>query len=845
MKKLFIFDVYNFFFRAYYALPNLFAENGKPIGAVHGFLSMILRYLIEKPDYVLLALDSGVATFRNDIYSQYKANRSTVEDNLKQQFDILREAIDAFDIPNFNMIGYEADDIIASAVKKFCNQGIEIFIFSSDKDLLQLHKYCPNTYLRDPIKNIVITDEYIFAKYGVCHTKLLDVFSLAGDASDNIPGVPGIGIKTAVDLIKTYGSLELVLENVLAIKQNKRREMLILHSQDAILSKSLISLYYDIDISLSMNDLEFKEFNFYNISSFLHKYSLKSIFEFIQNKNLVIAVNDVDGINKDVLSTVVLNMSTKDLLKNATYIGYVAIYYHQDNKELFLGYNSEYVYKFDISELLDSDSLISHIFKASYIIKVFDNAKELMKVSTINSAEHLNLMAYSLDTVRKNLTNIINEFCNTQFDVTNMLVIPSLMIKAYNALKILILNSGCSSIYYDIERSLIPIVANMEATGIMMDRDILARIHKETEIEIEKVETQIFEKVGHEFLISSTKQLSDILFNEDKLNIRPKTKKLKSGVYSTDYDSLVYLASQGHTIAILLIEWRSLTKIKTTYTEGLIKFYNHETQRVHTTYNTDGTTTGRLSSNNPNMQNIPIDRKIKMAFVAKKDHIFLSADYSQIEIRLLAYMANSELIKKALRDGLDIHVETAKNVFHLPNSESVTDELRKKAKAINFGIIYGISAYGLSKNLNISISEASQYIASYFECYPDIKNYINNAKLKSQMNGYSETYFGRMCKIDTNNLNNHDRNSIDRFAVNATLQGSAADIIKRAMIVLYKEFGRNVMVLQIHDELIFEFPKNAIKSFIPKVKCIMENISNLELIVDFKIGENLMEMERV
>ncbi|ETO91555.1 MAG: DNA polymerase I [Candidatus Xenolissoclinum pacificiensis L6] len=820
MKKLLVFDAYNFLFRAYYALPPLESPEGMPISAVYGFLKMVFRYITkETPEYVLIACDSGDASFRKEIFPQYKGNRPEILDDLVPQFSILRESLECCNLPYIEYSGYEADDIIATAVDKF--RDTQIIVFSSDKDLSQLLSY-KHISIFDPLKNTYISEESLFKKYGVFSDKLIDVMSLAGDTSDNIPGIPGIGYKTAALLVNSYGDLDGILKNASSIPQKKRRENIETFAENALIARQLISLSIQVPIQQNLADLVYNRPEYSTISGFINKYGMFSLSSYLQDRHLI---------NEDPISTYSL-VSCDELKKHVLFSGYLTILVSTEHivcGTLQYAHNLEYSKVDQISDLITSESILKITFDINHLYKLYNKCRSVFDILTA---------AYSINTNKHTMSNLVNHYLQRALpqDVVNQ---GLLLFEMFRKIQSSMYKAKVMTLYENIDKPLSHYIHQMELKGVKVNATILHDLENQINTEIQSLEQEIYKIIGYQFSISSNQQLSDALFTHMKL---PKSRKLKSGFYSTDSYSLEILYEQGFQVCGILLEWKKLYKILTTYTTSLIKYINPDSSRIHTSYSTTSTSTGRMSSTNPNLQNIPRTSMVRKAFIAEKNHKLLSVDYSQIEIRILAYIADIPELKEALYAGEDIHTITAQKIF---SAKHITTEMRQKAKTINFGIIYGITPFGLAKRLNISIERATCYIREYLEKYPNIQKYMTDTKEYAKKNGFIKTIFGRKCYIE--NINSHKvplRNFAERVAINAPLQGSAADILRNAIVQIgrHKEIC-NTMIMQIHDELVFEVPIQAVDSYIIKIRSIMEQaFPDIPLQVDFKIGDNLLEM---
>lgn len=881
--RLFLIDAYGFVFRAYHSLPPLTSPDNTPVGAVYGFTNMILKLKSRtKPEdghhHMLVVFDSGRKTFRNDIYQEYKANRPPAPEDLVPQFPIIREAAEALGLPSISSDGYEADDIIATYVGIAKEKGFDVTIVSSDKDLMQL--VGGNIEMFDAMKDKKIGPEEVKEKFGVFPDKVLDVLALMGDSSDNIPGVPGIGPKTASELINEYGSLDNLLSHVDEIKQNKRRETIKQHKEDALISRQLASLYDKVPVS---DDLE--KFNVYEpdkekLFEFLNKYGFKSLVARLSKQMGEIGNVKEQAINvtkktdkKDFL--VIRNKSdlTKwlekagssgklvvypDFSQEKSLTGIVLAASISDACYIELGQQKiQATFDFGTSEST-TDVYMEELrgyFENSAILKIGCDIKELLKHHDMEPIDDVLLLSYVLDGAKNKygLRELIKEHFGA--DITegnsphNRCTLVCYIFQLHEYFRRRLFNERLNVVYETIERPLIKVLASMEKTGVKVDIMVLRKLSGEFASYLVKLEKEIYSLTGHEFNIASPKQLGEVLFEE--MNIAGG-KKTKTGSYSTGADILEELSAQGHIIAQKVLEWREFSKLKSTYTDALTEQINASTGRIHTTFAMTVASTGRLSSINPNLQNIPIrseyGRKIRNAFVAEKGMKIISADYSQIELRLLAHFADIPTMKQAFKEGKDIHAITASQVFGVP-LDKVDSQLRRNAKTINFGIIYGQSAFGLAAQLGIGRREAASYIDVYFKQYPGIKNYMEKAKEYAREHGFVETIYGRKCYLEgIKDKNPSIRGFAERAAINAPLQGTAADIIKKAMINIHRQlvdiYPKTKMILQIHDELLFETPENDAEEIGRLVKKEMEGIVRLSIpiVAEVKIGTHWGEV---
>ena len=914
-QRLILVDGSGYIFRAFYALPPMSREDGTPVNAVFGFTSMLLKLSEDmEGENILVVFDAARTTFRNAIYKEYKANRSEPPEELVPQFDLIKKATTAIGLKSLEVENYEADDIIATYVKIAKKENIETLVISSDKDLMQLIQDGVSLY--DPMKNIKIGPEAVLEKFGVSPDKVIDVQALAGDSSDNVPGVPGIGVKTASQLINEYGSLEKLLDNASSIKQEKRRESLLNNAELAIVSKKLVSLFSDVPIPYKISDLKWTPRNDDNLLAFLKENNFKRLENryfypeqagnsqpesknIEQNYNLITKLSDLQNLIDECIKCGVIAVDTETDSINAVQANLVGVsistkpgtaYYiplrHIENSVPLL--IDEKLDQKDKIEQINFDSainLLKKILQDPSIIKVGHNIKfdmlvfsqkrngsinlypvhDTMCMSYVNDA---NRYSHKLDSLAKDFfdheTIKYDDVCGRGAkqvtfdkihpnDVLNYAAEDAdYCLRIFLALKEELFISKLNSVYERIERPLINVIANMEKEGILIDKSTLNALSIEFQDKLTLLQKKIYESCGEEFNIASPKQLGEILF--EKLNL-PQDKKSKTGNYSTSISVLEGLSTKGFEIADLIIEWRTLSKLKSTYTDALQESINKQTKRVHTSYSMASASTGRLASTNPNLQNIPIrtsdGRRIREAFIAKDGYKLISADYSQIELRLMAHAANETEMIKAFNENVDIHAQTASKVFGIP-IEDLDSETRRSAKAINFGIIYGISSFGLSKQLSCSQSEAKNFIESYFDQFPKIKIYMDAMIENAKMKGYVETFFGRRIPIKgINSKNFQERSFAERQSINAPIQGSAADIIKRAMIKIHNVFQeKNIeskMLLQVHDELVFECPKDEINTVSNLIKKEMEQANlplfplNIPIVVDFGEADNWSE----
>ena len=890
----YLIDGSGYIFRAYYALPPLSRKSdGLPTGAVSGFCSMLFKLLedsrsddsIHKPTHFAVIFDSAKKNFRNDIYTEYKANRSETPEDLVPQFEYIRKAVKAFSLPSIELINYEADDLLATYAKQIVEAGAKVTVISSDKDLMQL--VSKKIRLYDPMKNKVLGENEVFEKFGVKPNQVIDVQSLAGDPSDNIPGVPGIGVKTAAELINKYKTLDTLLKNINEIPQNKRRETLLANKDKAILSKKLVTLKNDVPINEKPEDFIMKNVDKEKLFKFLREMEFNRLLSqaisfygesqvsvssepnlikkkaernintksyecILDEKNLdkwikILEEKTVIAVDTETSS---LNPLETDLVGiSFSYAPNKACYIPLAHKEKSL--KKETVLK-KIKSLLEDPSIkkVGQNIKFDFIV-LKQNGIE------INSIEDTMLISYTLDagTNRHNMDTLseihlghktisFKELVGTGKNKLNFSEIElnkateyaaedaDVTLRLYENLKERLDEEKLNKIYECFEKPMVKLLSKLEFNGIKVDANHLKKLSSRFEKKLKNIEKDIYVLAGREFNIGSPKQLGEIIYNELKI---AKLKKTKKGSLATNANVLEDLASTGHKFPNLILEWRQISKLKNTYSDALQEHISSKTKRVHTSFLLAATNTGRLASSDPNLQNIPIKtedgKEIRKAFIADKGNILISADYNQIEMRILADMADVKELKKAFKNEEDIHSLTASQVFNIP-IDKVNEDLRRKAKAINFGIIYGITQYGLAKQISVSNHEALDFINAYFKKFPEIKDYMNSTIKSCRTKGYVNNIFGRRIHLrGINDKNFSVRSFQERAAINAPIQGSAADIIRLAMIKLDeitendKKFKAK-MLLQIHDELIFECSKND-KTYVQKtIKDAMISVSS-------------------
>jgi len=909
----YLIDGSGYIFRAYYALPPLTRKSdGLPTGAVSGFCSMLFKLLedsksdqnLQKPTHFAVIFDSARKTFRNEIYSDYKANRSEAPDDLAPQFEYIRKSVLAFNLPSVELINYEADDLIATYVDQILNEGAKVTIVSSDKDLMQLYR--KNVRIFDPMKNKFISDEDIKNKFGVDASKVIDVQALAGDSSDNVPGVPGIGVKTAAELINKYGSLEKLLKSTHEIKQNKRRETLTENKDKAIISKKLVTLKQDTPVKVNLSEFSLKQIDKEKLYKFLREMEFNRLLSSVisaygEPKLLGVEKNTQPKENQKIINKkeyyLINNIKEIDeWIREAEEVGEVAVDTETNSLDphqadligislsskigkacyIPIGHKSKRNIKKDLvlkklKPLLEDPSIkkIGQNIKFDFIILSNQGIN-------ISSMEDTMLMSYVLDAGknRHNMDTLSEIHLNhkttkfkdlvgsgkkeinfSEVDVDKAKdyaaedadITFRLYKKFYGSLKA----EKMINIYEVFEKPMIKILAFMEMEGIKIDNKFLKILSSKFEKKIEKIQKEVFKISKKEFNIASPKQLGEIIYNDLKIAGLKKTKK---GGFATSAAVLEDLAFRGNKFPQLVLDWRQISKLKNTYTDSLPEHINPKTKRIHTSFLLAATTTGRLASSDPNLQNIPIKsedgKDIRKTFIAKEDHVLISADYNQIEMRILADLADVKELKKAFKNNEDIHSLTASQIFNIDIKE-VDHDQRRKAKAINFGIIYGISQYGLAKQINVSNYEAEEFLNSYFAKFPEIKTYMDQTIKFCRKSGFVNNIFGRKSHfISINDKNFNVRNFQERAAINAPIQGSASEIMRLAMIRLDKRlneatFKETKMLLQIHDELIFEAPKKDEKRISKIIIEEMTSVANsdqhsfsIPLTVDLNTGDN-------
>jgi DNA polymerase I len=910
-QRLVLIDGSGFIFRAYHKLPPLTRHDGLPIGAVYGFTAMLLKLREEmQSSHMVVVFDAKGDNFRHQLFPQYKANRPPAPEDLIPQFPYCRKAATALNIEIIEQVGAEADDIIATYVRMSEIGNMPVCIVSSDKDLMQMLAR-PNVELFDPLKNTYINHDDVLKKFGVVASQVAEVQAIMGDNVDNIAGVKGIGAKGAADLINQFGTIENMLNRINEISKNKQRELIETQRAELLISKQLVSLKEDCEdlpaiSSLTTRPLDNKIFSDFcdemgfktlrrrvetltnsssNNSAVTPKQQVNKDYHLVQDMaelTLIIAeikqyglvAFDVETTSLDAMQAELVGISLCYKAGLAYYIPLTHQFaeglFHQTNNSsdnLIENHN----YQLPTNQVIEA---LQPILSSADIIKIGHNIKYDMQImqrygAPINGIHDTMLLSYCLRAglTQHNMDKVAEDALQVQTIKYNDVVgsgkaqkcfnevslkaaldyaaeDADITLQLYHHLRAELLALKLASLYERIERPMPSVVQMMEANGVRIDALYLNELSKQFASDMQILEKDIFESAGFEFNIASPKQIGEVLF--EKLQLKGGKKSGKTGAYVTDAETLEELAIQ-HPLPAKILEWRQLAKLRSTYTESLPKQINPTTGRVHTSYSLASTTTGRLSSNEPNLQNIPIrtqqGRLIRQAFIPANGFKLMSADYSQIELRLLAHIADITPLKQAFAEGVDIHTVTASQVFGVPQDQ-VDFELRRKAKTINFGIIYGISAHGLSMRLGIPRSLAAEYIDLYFKQYSGIAEYMSQCRSNAKQYGYVETLWGRRCHLPMiNSKIGTQRAFAERAAINAPLQGSAADIIKKAMIavhnLLQSEQTKSRMLLQVHDELVFEIAHDE-NWLIDKIKLAMQNVAHLSvpLLVETGIGDS-------
>ena len=906
-NHLHLIDGSAFIFRAYHALPPLTRKSdGMPVGAVAGFCNLLWSELTStrsghSPTHLAVIFDAGSKTFRNDIYPAYKANRPELPEDLRPQFAFTRDATRAFNVACIEVDGFEADDIIATFAHRARDAGGTVTIISSDKDLMQL--VGDGVDMLDPMKNKRIGVDEVFEKFGVAPNRVVDVQSLAGDSVDNVPGAPGIGIKTAALLIQEYGDLETLLARAGEISQPKRREALVDNADLIRLSKRLVSLDCDMPLDISLDTLEMKDPDGPTAMAFLNTMEFRTLtrrvaerlkvdapamdeargmhvdgahdaapvtaqlpFDHAAYENIntmerlaawIADIRDIGHVAVDTETTSLDEMRAElvgiSLCVHAGRAGYIPLGHKQGGGDLF-GSTDLVPGQLPLQAVLDA---LKPVLEDASVLKIGQNMKYDWKIFArhgiriapfddtmlLSYAMHAGLHGHGMNTLSEQylghapipIKQLIGSgksavtFDRVGIDdaVKYAAEDADVTLRLWQMFKPQLHRARVTTVYETLERPLVPVLADMEMAGILVDRDTLSRMSNAFAQKMAALEDEIQTLAGEKFNVGSPKQLGEILF--DKMGL-PGGEKGKTGAYATGADILEDLATE-HDLPGRVLDWRQLAKLKSTYTDALQDHINPDTGRVHTSYSLSGAVTGRLSSTDPNLQNIPIrseeGRRIREAFVAPKGRVLVSLDYSQIELRILAHVADIPSLRQAFADGIDIHTMTASEMFNVP-IDQMTPDIRRQAKAINFGVIYGISGFGLARNLRIPRAQAQGFIDRYFERFPGIKEYMAQTIAFAQANGFVQTLFGRKINTPEINAKGPAAGFAKRAAINAPIQGTAADVIRRAMIRMPAAIaGLDAkMLLQVHDELLFEVAEDVVDALIPIARDVMEGAAD-------------------
>ncbi|MFT6933357.1 MAG: DNA polymerase-1 [Paracoccaceae bacterium] len=916
-----------FIFRAYHALPPLTRKSdGLPVGAVSGFCNMIHKMIEgntgpDAPTHAAVVFDKGSHTFRNDLYDLYKANRDAMPEDLRPQMPLTRDATRAFNLACLELEGFEADDIIATLARQAREAGGRCTIISSDKDMMQL--VGGGVEMLDAMKNLRIDRAGVEAKFGVGPERVVDVQALAGDSVDNVPGAPGIGIKTAALLINEYGDLDTLLARAGEITQPKRRQSLIDNADQIRLSRRLVTLDDQTPIGVTLESLEVRAPEPETLLAFLNVMEFRTLTRRIADQMGVEAptpaeiADDKGQVIEDRLPAnipfdhskyeTVRDMATlKAWIAKAYAVGYIAVdtettslnemraalvgislateagsacyipLMHRAGGDDLFGSDQLAPDQLNLNAVLDA---LRPMLEDPSILKIGQNMKYDAKIFARNGVQvapidDTMLLSYALHGgLHNHGMNALSDLylAHEPIPIKSLLgggksaitfdLVPideaspyaaedaDITLRLWQQFKPKLHNAKVTTVYETLERPLVPVLARMEMFGIKVDRDTLSRMSNAFAQKMAGLEAEIHELAGQPFNIGSPKQLGEILFDNMALE---GGKKGKTGAYATGADVLEDLASEGHVLPARVLDWRQLSKLKSTYTDALQDHINAETGRVHTSYSIAGANTGRLASTDPNLQNIPVrseeGRRIREAFVAEPGNVLVSLDYSQIELRILAHIAGIDALKLAFKQGVDIHALTASQMFNVPLDE-MTPDVRRQAKAINFGVIYGISGFGLARNLRIPRAEAQSFIDTYFERFPGIKDYMNDTKAFAKKHGYVQTLFGRKIHTPEINASGPRAGFAQRAAINAPIQGTAADVIRRAMIRMDDAIADlpAKMLLQVHDELLFEVAEDSVDALIERARDVMENAANpavhisVPLTVDAGTGANWAE----
>lgn len=886
-EPVFLVDGSSYLHRAYHAIGRLSNSKGFPTNVVLGFTKMLLKLLQEKhPRYIAIVFDAKGPTFRHEIYEEYKANRPPMPEDLAVQIPLVKKVIEALNIKMLEVEGYEADDIIGTLARKCQEQGHEVIMVTGDKDFRQLISRM--AIMWDTMKDKVTGFQSLKTEYGLDPSQFIDVMGLSGDSSDNIPGVPGIGEKTAIKLIKEFGSLEKVLESIDLIKGKKLKENLRENVESALLSKKLVTINQDVPLEVDIKGLAIGEPDRQKLSELFRELEFRDLWDqFTVRKerdkdyNICWTEAELSRLISQIREKGLVCLDTETTSENPFKAKLVGISFSlQEGKAIYLPLGHDYA---EAPKQIPMDKALSAlrpVLEDDHIAKVGQNIKYDAEVLHFHSIE---LKGMYFDTMvasyvinpglrQHNLEALSQQYLNYKMITYGDLVGKGKKAKNFSQVNIeaaaeyscedaditlrlmRVLSERLDSVkneelFYGLEMKLIPVLMEMELAGIKIDVEFFQALSKKMASELKELEQEIYKEAGMEFNINSPQQLGYVLFEKLQLPTQRKTTKTKR--YSTDVKVLKKLAAYPHKVPKLVLRYRTLNKLKSTYLDALVKMVEPSTGRLHTSFNQTVTATGRLSSSNPNLQNIPIrgeeGKEIRKGFIAEKGFKFVSADYSQIELRVFAHYSGDPAFKEAFERGDDIHTRTASEIMGV-SSEEVTSDMRRIAKAINFGIIYGMGPQKLSEELEIDLSSAKQYIAAYYERYKGVLAYKERMIKDAREKGYVTTLFNRRRYVpDIDNPKQVIRAEAERIAVNTPIQGTAADLIKKAMINLYErlelENFRSRMLLQVHDELLFEVPEDEVKAVIPLIKEEMENVYPLDvpLKVDVGVGTNWSE----
>lgn len=879
LMNLYLIDGNSYVYRAFYAIKGLMNSKGFPTGAIYGFTNTLLKIIKEKkPDAVVVSFDSPALTERHKIFRDYKAQRPETPDELVQQLPYIREMIGAFNIPIFEVPGYEADDLIGTIAKKASEKGVNVFIVTADKDMLQLVDEKIKIY--DPVKDRVLDREYVIEKFGVGPERVTEFMALTGDAVDNIPGIKGIGEKTARELLSTFGSLEELLQHPEKIKKERLRAMVSENKDIALLSRKLATIDIAAPIDIDIKEFGLKEPDWLKLLSLYKEFEFTSLMKQIpaavspeRDYETVLSVDklkniasfikeefafDVEATGKNPMADSIVGFSVSTNKAKGCYIPLSHRYPGApeqinkaeaikilapllENPEIpKIGHNLKYDTMMLRQEGINTEGLLYDTMLAAYLINpnkpnnsLEEVGFEYLSCRKKTFAEVLNKRNSFADVPVEDATAYSAEDAALSYELKEVL---------FDKLK----ENDLDRVYFEIEMPLINILSDMEEAGVKIDVDKLNDISKELARELDSLQRRIYFLSGEEFNINSPKQLSRVLFHS--LGLKPG-KKTKTG-FSTDVGVLEELAL-SHELPSEILNWRSLAKLKATYVDVLPGLVNPKTGRVHTSFNQTATATGRLSSSDPNLQNIPArgewGKRIRETFIPEKGNLLLSADYSQVELRILAHLSKDEALVEAFNKGIDVHTRTASEIFGVP-ADRATPEMRRTAKTVNFGVIYGISPFGLSETLSVSWDAAKKYIEKYFDRHPGVRKYIETVLSDVKQDGYAMTLSGRRRPIpELKSQNSNIRSQGERLAVNSPIQGTAADIIKGAMINIWKRLRQErlntKMLLQVHDELLLEAPEAELELVRDILKTEMEGVIRLEvpLKVDIGYGRNWAE----